>query len=99
MKYQRHIGSRRASFSREHCVAPRSKTLGSPSRRDFTAIGDTINTAKRLEENAAMGQIIVSEATCELLTTQDGLHFNELGTIQVKGRQQGIEIYEVSAAD
>lgn len=73
--------------------------VGSPSRRDFTAIGDTINTAKRLEENAAMGQIIVSEATCELLTTQSGMDFNALGTIQVKGRQQGIEIYEVSASD
>ncbi|QPC84500.1 GAF domain-containing protein [Phototrophicus methaneseepsis] len=70
--------------------------VGSPSRRDFTAIGDTINTAKRLEENAVMGQIIVSDATRERLSSDNGWQFMELGTIQVKGRQQGIPTFELS---
>ena len=71
-------------------------------RRNFTAIGDTINLSKRLEENAAYGQIIISEAT--LMHAQaaagtehlDGVAVTEREAIQVKGRQQSTRIFEVS---
>lgn len=70
--------------------------VGSINRRDFTAIGDTINLSKRLEENCAYGQIIVSEDTrASLQGEESGLHFAELEPIQVKGRQQKTRIYEV----
>lgn len=36
---------------------------GSPDRREFAAIGDAIETSKILQENAAGGEIIISEAT------------------------------------
>lgn len=74
--------------------------VGSLSRREFTAIGDTINLSKRLEENSERGQIIISENTFgEISSLNDGLpsdiRFEERGAIQVKGRQQAIGIYEV----
>ena len=74
--------------------------VGSLSRREFTAIGDTINLSKRLEENSARGQIIISEHTfAHLQETNNGVpahvRFEERGAIQVKGRQQAIGIYEV----
>lgn len=74
--------------------------VGSLTRRDFTAIGDTINLSKRLEENAARGQIIISESTYNHLQSQhhgdiSALEFEELPPIQVKGRQQATRIYEV----
>jgi len=72
--------------------------VGSLVRRDFTAIGDTINTAKRLEENAASGQIILSEMTRAALDAETRALCQEMGLLQVKGRQQGIRVYEVHNA-
>lgn len=76
--------------------------VGSQIRKDFTAIGDTINLSKRLEENAARGQIIISEDTLRHLKHGGGVpsHIRvvEHEPIQVKGRQQLTSIYEVFKA-
>jgi adenylate cyclase len=74
--------------------------VGSLSRRDFSAIGDTINLAKRLEENAGMGQILIGEDTRRQLenslTHPLKIAFQELEPIQVKGRQQQTRVYSIS---
>ncbi len=73
--------------------------VGSMNRRSFTAIGDTINLSKRLQENAAPGQIIISEDTLHHIQTyntrQFDARFEERDPIQVKGRKQETRIYEV----
>lgn len=70
--------------------------VGSAKRRNFTAIGDTINLSKRLQENAAQGQVILSEDTVRYSGgVPDGIRLVERGMIQVKGRQQLTPIYEV----
>lgn len=75
--------------------------VGSINRRSFTAIGDAINLSKRLQENAAPGQIIISEDTLNHVLRRASqaqiahIRFEERDAIQVKGRQQLTRIYEV----
>ena len=71
-----------------------------PTRREFTAIGDTVNLAKRLQENAAPSQIILSEETYRQCADQindpaNGILVLERATIQVKGIRQAVKIYEI----
>lgn len=67
--------------------------IGSKTRMDYTAVGDTVNTAARLEGAAQPGQIILSEATYQAV--REYVHVNSLGEIKVKGKEQGFHIYEL----
>lgn len=67
--------------------------IGSKTRMDYTVIGDTVNTAARLESNAKPGQVIVSETIYEQV--KDRILAHSLGEIKVKGKLQGILIYEL----
>jgi PAS domain S-box-containing protein len=72
--------------------------VGGIQRRSFTAIGDNINLAKRLQENARPGQLLISEETWNLVGRSgvEGVRFIEGTALQVKGRQKPVRIYEVA---
>jgi adenylate cyclase len=67
--------------------------IGSRERTDYTAIGDTVNLAARLEKRAEAGQIIISRFTFEAIG--DGFPVRPCDQIMVKGKQQPVQIYEV----
>lgn len=67
--------------------------IGSPSRLDYTVIGDTVNLASRLEPLATKGGILISEATYQFV--KDLVKVNKLPPVQVKGRTGEVEVYEV----
>jgi adenylate cyclase len=74
--------------------------LGGATRREFTAIGDTVNLAKRLQESSSPGQIIISESTHDHAWDQlsDPTHHTHIiahPSIQVKGRRQAVNIYQI----
>jgi len=67
--------------------------IGSQERMDYTAIGDTVNLAARLESNAKPGQILISQNTYERVKDQFAL--TPLEPIKVKGKEQPVQIYQV----
>jgi adenylate cyclase len=67
--------------------------IGSLGRMDYTAIGDTVNVAARLESNAKPGQVLISSETYELV--RDYVNAEFIGNLTVKGRINGVPTYEV----
>lgn len=72
-----------------------SGNIGSATlkRLDFTVIGDTVNTAQRLQSVAKVGQIVLS-ATC-FEKVKDSFKCEELGSISLKNKMDEVLIYEV----
>jgi adenylate cyclase len=68
--------------------------VGSERRSEYTAIGDTVNLAARLESRAQGGQILSSHAVIEA-ATDNNFNLCELPPISVKNRVQPVSIYEV----
>lgn len=67
--------------------------IGCEFRMDYTAIGDTVNTAARLESNAKRGQILISQEVYD--NVKDRVKVTPIGEIPLKGKEQGVFVYQV----
>jgi class 3 adenylate cyclase/tetratricopeptide (TPR) repeat protein/ribosomal protein L40E len=70
-------------------------TVGNDLRVTFTAIGDTVNLASRMETLAEAGSTCVSEDTFKL--TEGLFRFEGLGEKEIKGKEKPIGVYRVIA--
>jgi PAS domain S-box-containing protein len=68
--------------------------IGTEQQMNYTAIGDAVNVAKRLQENASGGQIILSDQT--YAPVRDHAHADPMPPFHVKGREAVVEAWELA---
>ncbi|MFZ5909897.1 MAG: adenylate/guanylate cyclase domain-containing protein [Chloroflexota bacterium] len=67
--------------------------IGTERRLEYTAISDSVNTAKRIQENSARNQILISKEAYERV--QREVQAQHFAPLMVKGKTQPVEVYEV----
>jgi adenylate cyclase len=67
--------------------------IGTERRLEYTAISDSVNTAKRIQENSARNQILISEEAYQRV--QDKVEARYSASMAAKGKSQPVEVYEV----
>ena len=77
-----------------HCGEAVVGNIGTAQRMDYTAIGNTVNTAARLESIAPSGKIYISKQVYEAVA--DRIKATSVGKIPLKGKSEEIEVFEVS---
>lgn len=68
--------------------------IGTEKRLDYTAIGDSVNTAKRIQENASQNQILISKEAYQQVKEQ--VEAKPYAPLQVKGKREIVEVWEVA---
>ncbi len=67
--------------------------LGSAERLEYTLVGDTVNLSQRLQQLAARGETVISDATMQALTVP--VQTTALGAQHVKGREAPVVAYKI----
>lgn len=67
--------------------------IGTEKRLEYTAISDSVNTAKRLQENSAKNQIVISKEAYERVKKQ--VEVKPLEAMTVKGKSKPVDVFEV----
>ncbi len=67
--------------------------IGTEQRLEYTAISDSVNTTKRIQENCAKNQILISREAYERV--KDEIDTKPFVPLSVKGKTQPLDVYEV----
>jgi adenylate cyclase len=99
-----HVRDAVATVAEEHTTWPRFRVgvntgpavvgnVGTAQQRSFTAVGDTVNVASRVQMLAEPGMVLISMATWELV--RDRVRVSPRGAYRLKGVQEPVDVYEL----
>lgn len=76
-----------------HCGDAVLGLIGTEKRLEYTAISDAVNTAKRIQENSARNQILISASAYERVSKE--VNAKPHADMSVKGKTQPLGVYEI----
>jgi PAS domain S-box-containing protein len=76
-----------------HCGEAVLGLIGTEKRLEYTAISDAVNTAKRIQENSAKNQILISASAYERVSNE--VNAKPHTDMTVKGKTQPLGVYEI----